>query len=69
MNPNRYGYLPIALPPLAEQQAITKHLDESVKRLDSIRAAAEHSITLLKERRGALIAAAVTGQIEIPEVA
>lgn len=67
LNPNRYGYLPIALPPLAEQQAITKHLAESVTRLDGIRAATEHSITLLKERRGALIAAAVTGQIDMPE--
>jgi type I restriction enzyme S subunit len=69
LNPNRYGYLPIALPPLAEQQALTKHLAESVARLDSIRAATEHSITLLKERRGALIAAAVTGQIDIPAAA
>ncbi len=69
LNPNRYGYLPIALPPLAEQQAITKHLAESVARLDSIRAATEHSITLLKERRSALIAAAVTGQIDIAEAA
>ena len=32
-------------------------------------AATERSITLLKERRSALIAAAVTGQIAIPEVA
>jgi type I restriction enzyme S subunit len=69
LNPNRYGYLPIALPPLEEQPKITKYLAESVARLDGIRAATEHSITLLKERRGALIAAAVTGQIDIPEAA
>ncbi|WP_441255727.1 restriction endonuclease subunit S [Tardiphaga sp. 285_C5_N1_2] len=69
LNPNRYGYLPIALPPLAEQQTITKHLANSVARQDGIRAATEYSITLLKERRDALIASAVTGQIEIPEAA
>ncbi|MFN8891311.1 MAG: restriction endonuclease subunit S [Alphaproteobacteria bacterium] len=69
LNPSRYGYLPIALPSLAEQQKITKYLAESVARLDGIRAATERSITLLKERRSALIAAAVTGQIDIPEAA
>lgn len=69
LNPSRYGHLPIALPPLAEQRAITKHLAESVARLDDVRAATQHSITLLKERRGALIASAVTGQIDISEAA
>jgi type I restriction enzyme S subunit len=34
-------------------------------RLDQIQAATERTIALLKERRGALIAAAVTGQSEV----
>lgn len=57
------------LPPLAEQDGILRHLSTETAKIDRLRAATEHSITLLKERRGALIAAAVTGQIEIPEAA
>ena len=34
-------------------------------KLDALRAATERTIALLKERRAALIAAAVTGQIEV----
>lgn len=35
--------------------------------LDALRASAERTIRLLKERRSALISAAVTGKIAIPE--
>lgn len=55
------------LPPLAEQDAILEAVQAESAKIDRLRAATEHSITLLKERRGALIAAAVTGQIDIPE--
>lgn len=57
------------LPPLAEQDAILEAVRTETAKIDRLRAATEHSITLLKERRGALIAAAVTGQIDIPEAA
>lgn len=57
------------LPPLAEQDAILEAVQAETAKIDRLRAATEHSITLLKERRGALIAAAVTGQIDIPEAA
>jgi len=57
------------LPPLAEQDAILEAVQAEAAKIDRLRAATEHSITLLKERRGALIAAAVTGQIDIPEAA
>lgn len=56
-------------PPLGEQQEIVRHITSETAKIDRLRAATEHSITLLKERRGALIAAAVTGQIDIPEAA
>lgn len=59
----------IPLPPLTEQQEIVRHVVTETAKIDRLRAATEHSITLLKERRGALIAAAVTGQIDIPEAA
>lgn len=57
------------LPPLAEQDAILEAVRAETAKIDRLRAATEHSITLLKERRGALIAATVTGQIDIPEAA
>ena len=43
--------------------------DEYRAEIDRLRIATENSISLLKERRAALIAAAVTGQIAIPEAA
>lgn len=53
------------LPPVDEQRAIVAHIAAETARLDALAAAAARSIALLKERRAALIAAAVTGQIEI----
>ncbi|MGV1836893.1 restriction endonuclease subunit S [Rhizobium rhizogenes] len=57
------------LPPLDEQQQIVQHITTESAMLDRLRAATRNSVALLKERRAALIAAAVTGQMEIPEVA
>jgi type I restriction enzyme S subunit len=65
LNPNRYGYLPIALPPLREQEAIVRYVGDWTARIESVRSATHHTIALLKERRAALIAAAVTGQIDL----
>lgn len=56
-------------PPLDEQREIVSRIAAETAKIDRLRAATEHSMTLLKERRGALIAAAVTGQIDIPEAA
>jgi type I restriction enzyme S subunit len=61
------SYWPV--PPIDEQHEIVRHIATETARIDRLRAATEHSITLLKERRGALIAAAVTGQIDIPVAA
>jgi type I restriction enzyme S subunit len=57
------------VPPLQEQQQIVEHISAETARIDRLRTATENSIALLKERRAALIAAAVTGQLEIPEAA
>ena len=65
LNPNRFGYLPIALPPLAEQREIVRYISRAASSLQNVRAATEQTITLLKERRSALIASAVTGQIDM----
>ena len=64
---NQLGFenMPIALPPLAEQRAIVAHLDEKCGKIDELKAKAERAIALLKERRSALISAAVTGKIDV----
>ncbi len=63
------GRLEIALPPLDEQRAIVDHISDATSRLDSLSAATESTIALLKERRSAVIAAAVTGQIDVERIA
>ncbi|WP_017761478.1 restriction endonuclease subunit S [Pseudacidovorax intermedius] len=52
-------------PPLKEQADIVRFLDSELKKLSDLRDAAEQAVALLKERRAALIAAAVTGQIDV----
>jgi type I restriction enzyme S subunit len=52
-------------PPLDEQRAIVDHIARETAKLDAVRAATERTIALLKERRSALIAAAVTGQLDL----
>lgn len=53
------------IPPLEEQRAIVAHIAAETTKLDALRSATERTIALLKERRTALIAGAVTGQIEV----
>lgn len=52
-------------PPASEQAKIATFLDAELQRLQTSRTEAERGIELLKERHSALIAAAVTGQIEV----
>ncbi|MBI4516306.1 MAG: restriction endonuclease subunit S [Deltaproteobacteria bacterium] len=63
------GRLEVALPPAAEQREIVAHIADATRRLDALRVATEATIALLKERRSALIAAAVTGQIDVGSAA
>jgi len=57
------------VPPIDEQHAIVAHITAETAKLDALRSATERTIALIKERRAALIAAAVTGQIQVPEAA
>ena len=61
--------LPIPVPPTDEQSTIVDHITAETAKLDALRAVTERTIALLKERRTALIAAAVTGRLHIPEAA
>jgi type I restriction enzyme S subunit len=55
----------IPLPPLDEQRRIVVYLDEQTAKIDTLIAKAELFIELAKERRAALITAAVTGQLDV----
>lgn len=59
--------LPIPVPDVDEQSAIVAHIGRELAKLDDLRAVTERTIALLKERRAALIAAAVMGELPIPE--
>lgn len=55
----------MAVPPRAEQAMITVLLEQETAKLDALITKARTAITLLQERRTALISAAVTGQIDV----
>jgi type I restriction enzyme S subunit len=55
----------LAMPPLQEQLAIVGFLDRELIKIDELIHAAKRAIDLLLERRTALIAAAVTGKIDV----
>lgn len=57
----------VPLPPKDEQVAIMHALDDSNARIDGLASEARAVISLLGERRAALISAAVTGKIDVRE--
>ncbi|MBC2710990.1 MAG: restriction endonuclease subunit S [Desulfosarcina sp.] len=57
------------VPPKAEQSAIVEHIATETKKLDALHSSTERTIALLKERRSALIVAAVTGNIQVEDAA
>lgn len=65
IEPERFLNVPVLLPPVIEQKKIVEHIARETAKLDAVRAATERTIALLKERRSALIAAAVTGQLDV----
>jgi type I restriction enzyme S subunit len=62
---DEFKNLSIAVPRVAEQRAILEGLSEDLTAFDGLVGEAEHGIDLLRERRAALISAAVTGQIDV----
>jgi type I restriction enzyme, S subunit len=55
----------LVLPSLPEQQQIADFLDRETNRIDAIIGKCRESVALLRERRQALITAAVTGELEV----
>lgn len=56
------------LPKVTEQREILRFLSAEKSRLNGLHIEAQNAINLLKERRSALIAAAVTGQIDVRQL-
>ena len=63
--PDGFFNIHLPVPPLSEQQKIAAFLEVECKKLDDLRAATVRTIELLRERRAALISAAVTGDIAV----
>ena len=63
------GFFSVALPvpPLTEQREIAAHIAERTTKLNELRAAIGSTSALLRERRAALVAAAVTGNMDWEE--
>lgn len=55
----------VVLPPVDEQNRIAKEIKHSIKHIDRLTENAESIIDLTKERKTALISAAVTGKIDV----
>lgn len=55
----------ISLPDVQEQGEVVLYLESITKKIDSLSRQAERAITLMNERRTALISAAVTGKIDL----
>lgn len=55
----------IPVPPPEERAAIADYVRATLSGIESLSAEAEHAVALLKERRAALISAAVTGKIDV----
>jgi type I restriction enzyme, S subunit len=65
LNPNRYCRITAAFPPKSEQIAVVNYLDSITSELEALVDEVQRSVSILQERRSALISAAVTGQIDI----
>ena len=57
--------LSVALPDLVEQESITTYIHQACLQIDALTADAQSATALLRERRAALISAAVTGKIDV----
>ncbi len=61
--------LRVRVPTLSEQRRVAEYLDEQTRKIDTLILETERFVDLARERRAALITAAVTGQIDVREMA
>lgn len=65
LEPEQFLSTKILLPPLPEQLAITGYCFSEISKIEALLAETELASALLKERRTALVSAAVTGKIDV----
>tara|TARA_E500000178_G_C17036815_1_gene763887 strand:- start:6130 stop:7437 length:1308 start_codon:yes stop_codon:yes gene_type:complete len=65
LNVDRIGAVKAVFPPREEQLEIVQYLDRLLDKYDVIESECKSAIALMKERRTALISAAVTGKIDV----
>lgn len=63
--PDSFFDVSLPVPPPSEQAAIAEAVVTESLKLDALAGAADRSVSLLQERRSAVIAAAVTGEIDL----
>ncbi|MGH2278698.1 restriction endonuclease subunit S [Aliarcobacter sp. ERUVET-7] len=67
LNKDDFKSIVFAYPCLLEQQQIANYLDDKISKIDILIEKSNKSIELLKEKRTAIISAAVTGKIDVRE--
>ena len=67
--PDSFFAMTLPVPPLGEQREIAGVIETEGRKLDALRESTLRAMALLKERRSALIAAAVTGRVDMEGVA
>lgn len=67
LNKDDFKSVYCALPPIHEQKEILSFLNKELETIEKLFTNSHRSISLLKERRTALISAAVTGKIDVRE--
>lgn len=65
--PDTFLRLPLPLPPLSEQRQISTWIHEKLESVEKTSTLLATSVDLARERRAALISAAVTGQIDVSQ--
>lgn len=63
----QFRLIVLPVPPVAEQQRIAEEADSELRHADAMAEKIGRSVELLRERRTALLTAAVTGQLDIRE--
>jgi len=69
LNMSDISDIPLWVPDIDEQRLIADQLDAATRTIDEVSAAIERQVELSVEHRQALITAAVTGDLKIPEAA
>ena len=65
LNQDAIGDLVISVPPTSERKCIADYINHQATQIDQLIENTQQSISLLKEKRAALITAAVTGKIDV----